>query len=75
MSQEELAEICQKSNAVIRDLNKPYHWIHSYVAGDKLFCVHIAPDMETVIKHSDLGCFPVDKVYEVQEVIDPTTAK
>jgi hypothetical protein len=73
MTREELSEIAQKSNAVLRDFNTSYHWLHSYVAGDKLFCVHIAPDKETVLKHSAMGCFPVDQVYEVQSVIDPTT--
>jgi hypothetical protein len=75
MTAEELSELAQKSNAVIRDLNKPYHWVESYVAGDKLFCIHIAQDEETIKKHAALGCFPVDKVYEVQSIIDPTTEK
>ncbi len=74
MTPAELTEIAKKSNAVIGELGKPYHWLHSYVVDDKIFCVHIAPDEETIRKHAALGCFPVDKVYEVKTIIDPTTA-
>ena len=70
----DLVEIAKKSNAVARELNTDYHWIQTYVTEDKLFCVHIAPDEETVRKHAAMGCFPVDKVYEVATIIDPSTA-
>jgi hypothetical protein len=71
----ELAEIAKKSNAVAFELGIPYHWVHTYVTEDKLFCVHIAPDMETIQKHSDMGCFPVDKIYEVKEIFDSSYEK
>ena len=75
LTPEELAEIAKKSNAAIGDLGKSYHWVHTYVTDDKLFCVHVAQDKETILKHSALGCFPVDKVYEVHETIDPCTGE
>ena len=74
LTRAELAEIAKKSNAVVTELGRPYHWIHSYVVEDKIFCVHIAENAETVMKHASLGCFPIDKIYEVQEMIDSTSA-
>ncbi len=75
MQPEELSEIAKKSSAAIKDLGKPYHWVQTYITDGKLFCIHIAPDLETVLKHSALGCFPVDHVYEVQHIIDASTGK
>ncbi len=69
-SKEDLAEIAKKSNAVAFELGIPYHWIHTYITKDKFFCVHVAPDKETVIKHAHLGCFPVDQIYEVEAMFD-----
>lgn len=71
----DLSEIAKKSQAAMNDLGKPYHWVQTYVVRDKLFCVHVAQDEETVRKHSALGCFPVDQVYEVVDIIDASNAK
>jgi hypothetical protein len=73
MTQSELAAITKKSTQVANDLDKPYHWIQSYVTDDKVFCVHIAPDKETVLKHSAMTSIPADNVYKVCSVIDPST--
>jgi len=73
MTASDLSEITKKSLAVGAELDKPYHWIHSYVVEDKIFCVHVAPDMETIMKHSAMACFPIDRVYEVKHMIDPST--
>jgi hypothetical protein len=50
-------------------------WVHSYVTGDKLYCVYIAPDEETVREHARRGDFPADRVSEIKTMIDPTTAE
>ena len=49
--------------------------MESYVAGDQLYCVYVAPDEEMVREHGRLGGFPVNKVTEIKTVIDPTTAE
>ena len=67
---EDLAEIAKKSNAVAFELGIPYHWVHTYVTDDKFFCVHVAPSEEIVRKHAAMGCFPIDKIYEVKEIFD-----
>lgn len=73
MSKEELQDITRKSNETLKGMDTAYHWVASYVTGDKMFCVHMAPDEETVREHARRGGFPVNRVSEVLTAIDPTT--
>ncbi len=75
LSAQELQEISAKSNEVVAGLGEPYTWVTSYVAGDKIYCVHEAESAEAIYKHAREGGFPADKVTEVAAVIGPTTAK
>lgn len=70
----ELREIAVASNAVVEGLGVAYTWHHSYVAGDKLYCVHETDDAETVREHARRGGFPADLVVEVAATIGPDTA-
>ena len=38
-----------------------------------MYCIHIAPDEETVREHARRGGFPVNSVAEVLSGINPTT--
>jgi hypothetical protein len=49
--------------------------VHSYVTDNKIYCIYIAPDEETVLEHARLGGFPANSVAQVRRVIDPTTAE
>jgi hypothetical protein len=73
LSAEELKNITQISCEAVMQLNKPYHWIQSYVTGDKIFCVHIAENEEVLREHARLGKFPINTISEVKTIIDPTT--
>jgi hypothetical protein len=70
----ELKVISQKSCEVINNLEAPYHWIQTFVTDNKLYCVHIAPDKETVLAHALQSGFPVDDIAEVKSIMDPTTS-
>jgi hypothetical protein len=74
LSDEELQAIAQASNNVLEEMGGPYHWLQTFVAGDKLYCIHIAPDEETVLEHARRGGFPANRVTPVRAIIDPTTA-
>lgn len=74
LSPRELKEISAKSNAVVADLGVPYRWITSYVAGDKIFCVHETDSPATIRRHGECGGFPVNAITEVAAVIGPATA-
>jgi hypothetical protein len=72
---EELQAISAKSVGVIDKLGPAVQWVHSYVTGDKIYCVYNAKDAEVVREHARLGGFPADVVSQVVTVIDPTTAE
>jgi hypothetical protein len=74
LSPAELKDIAAKSCDVIAGLGEPYTWITSYVAGDKIYCVHEAASADAIRRHAREGGFPADLVTEVGAVIDPSTA-
>jgi len=74
LSQDQLRDIAITSNKVVADLGVPYTWIRSYVAGDKIYCVHETEDVETIREHARCGGFPADLVVEVAAEIGPETA-
>lgn len=75
MSQDELQSVSQKSCDVLRNLGPQIQWLHSYVTGDKIYCVYIAPDEDMIREHAKQGGFPANRVSEIKSVIDPTTAE
>lgn len=75
LSAPELHAISQKSCGVLRQLGPQIQWIQSYVTGDRVYCVYIAPNEEMVREHARQGGFPANRVSEVKSVIDPTTAE
>jgi hypothetical protein len=75
LSQQELKAISQKSCGVLQELGPQIQWVHSYVTGDKIYCVYIAPDEMSVRKHAEMGGFPANSVSEIYSVIDPVTAE
>ena len=71
---EQLREAAQKSNEVLRQLAPDIQWQHSYVAGEKTFCVYLATDADVIHKHSEISGFPATKITKIKRMIDPTTA-
>lgn len=75
LSPEQLTAISQKSCGVLQGLGPQIQWVHSYVTGDAITCVYIAPNEEMVREHARQGGFPADRVSEIATIIDPTTAE
>lgn len=75
LSAAELKEISAKSNEVVAGLGVPYTWVTSYVAGDKIYCVHEADSADTVEQHAREGGFPANKVTRISAFIGPETAR
>ena len=74
LSATELNDISAKSCEVIAGLGEPYTWITSYVAGDKIYCVHEAASAEVILRHARQGGFPADMVTQIAAVIGPANA-
>jgi uncharacterized protein DUF4242 len=70
LSDEELRGITTTSNGAVAELSKPYKWLHSYVAGDKIYCIHQAENEDVIREHASRGGFPANLVSEVVAVID-----
>ena len=70
LSEQELAGIAKASCDAMSSLDRPYRWLHSYVAGDKFYCVHSAASEDDVREHARIGGFPADAVVEVAAVVD-----
>ena len=71
----ELQGIAQKSCSVLKNQGPQIQWLQSYVTGDKIYCVYIAPNEEMIREHASQGGFPANRISEIKSVIDPTTAE
>lgn len=72
---EALRGAAAKSNEVLAELGTDIQWEHSYVTGNRIFCIYLAADEEILHKHAELSGFPATKITAVSKVIDPTTEK
>lgn len=74
LSDIELRAVARKSLGILEDMGPEIKWLHSYVTGDKIYCVYQAPDEETVREHARRGAFPANRISAVRHIIDPNTA-
>jgi hypothetical protein len=74
MSIVELCGAARASNQAIVKIGPAIQWQHSYVAGDRTFCIYLADSEATIRQHAELSGIPVAKITEISQVIDPTTA-
>ncbi|MGA7909613.1 MAG: DUF4242 domain-containing protein [Candidatus Sulfotelmatobacter sp.] len=75
LTAEQLQAVSQTSCGVLQKLGPQIQWLQSYVTGDKIYCVYIAPNEEMVREHARQGGFPANRVSEIKTIIDPTTAE
>ena len=74
-SVDQLRSMSQKSREVLCKLGTDIQWIHSYVAGDKIYCIYMAPSEELIIEHARLAGFPANSITQVAAIIEPATAE
>lgn len=78
LTAEQLQGIATKSNGVISQLNREGHdiqWVHSFISDNRITCVYIAPDADTLREHAMRGEFPANAITPVGRMIDPLTAE
>lgn len=75
LTAEQLKAISQTSCGVLSNMGPQIQWLQSYVTGNKIYCVYIAPNEAMVREHAKQGGFPANAVNEVKTIIDPTTAE
>jgi hypothetical protein len=74
MSKSELQGAAQTSNSALSEMGPRIQWQHSYVAGDRTYCVYLAENEDAIREHSKRSGFPANRITEVDGIIDPTTA-
>jgi len=75
MSVQDLQAVSQKSCSVLQNLGPQIQWVQSYVTGDKIYCIYIAPSEDMIRTHAQQGGFPANRISEIKTTIDPTTAE
>lgn len=70
----QIQEVSRKSVAVLKAMGTEIQWLQSYVTGDKMYCVYLAPDEATIREHANKGGFPANRISAVRRLIDPSTA-
>ncbi|MBO9201289.1 MULTISPECIES: DUF4242 domain-containing protein [Niastella] len=71
---EQLKSASQTSCNVLTELGPKIEWVHSYVTGNKMYCIYRAENPELIKEHAKKGGFPANSISEVTEVISPATA-
>ena len=75
LSPEQLQGVSKKSCDVLRSIGPQIQWLHSYVTGDKIYCVYVADNEDLIRRHAQEGGFPANRISEVKTMIDPSTAE
>ena len=75
LSDAEIQAISRKSISVLKDMGPEIQWLHSYVTGDKIYCVYLAPDEATIRDHAKRAGFPANRVSAVRRLIDASNAE
>lgn len=74
LSEEELKDVSLRSLAVLEKLGPRIQWIHSFVTDDKVYCVYLAPDEETIRAHAEQVGLPANRISAVRRLLDPANA-
>lgn len=75
LTKQDLQGVSQKSCSVLQQMGPQIQWVQSYVTGDKIYCVYIAPNADMIREHAKQGGFPANRISEISAIIDPATAE
>jgi Protein of unknown function (DUF4242) len=71
LSDVQIREISLRSLQVLSAMGPQIQWLHSYVTEDKVYCVYLAPDEDSIREHARRAGIPADRVSAVRRLIDP----
>lgn len=75
LSETQIRDVSLRSVEVLKEMGHQIQWLHSYVTEDKLYCVYLAPDEDSIREHARRVGLPADRVAAVRRLIDPTNLK
>jgi hypothetical protein len=75
LTEAQIREVSLQSLAALKDMGPHIQWLHSYVTEDKVYCIYLAPDEESIREHARRSGIPANRVAAVRRLIDPNAAK
>ena len=75
LSDSQLREVSLRSLEALEGMGPQIQWLHSYVTEDKVYCVYLAPDENSIREHARRAGVPADRVSAVRRLIDPVDLK
>lgn len=75
LSEEQLRDLALRSLETLQQMGPQIQWLHSYVTEDKVYCVYLAPDENSIREHARRVGIPADRVSAVRRLIDPASVK
>jgi len=75
LTESQLRDVSRKSVSVLKEMGSQIRWLHSYVTGDKVYCVYFAPDEATILEHARRVGLPANRISAVRRLIDPAFAE
>lgn len=71
LTESEIKDLSMRSLETLKGMGPQIQWLHSYVTEDKVYCVYVAPDEESIREHARRVGIPVDRVSAVRRMLDP----
>ena len=75
LSEIQIRDLSLHSLETLKEMGPQIQWLHSYVTEDKVYCIYLAPDEDTVREHARRAGIPADRVAAVRCLIDPANLK
>jgi hypothetical protein len=75
LSEDQIREVSLRSLQTLKEMGPQIQWLHSYVTEDKVYCVYLAPDEDSIREHARRTGIPANRVAAVRRLIGPATAK
>ncbi len=75
LSDTQLQELAKKSVNVLKGMGPEIQWLHSYVTGDKVYCVYLAPDEAIIQEHARRVGIPANRISAVRRLLEPVSAE
>jgi hypothetical protein len=72
LSEDEVREVSLRSLQTLKEIGPQIQWLHSYVTEDKVYCVYLAPDEDTIREHARRTGIPANRVAAVRRLIGPS---
>ena len=71
LTQAQIRDLSLRSLQTLKEMGPQIQWLHSYVTEDKVYCVYLAPDEDTIREHARKVGIPADRVSAVRRMINP----